>query len=79
MSQTRKSANARRIARACGAVLCIALGACTTKAWYQGMQYSQRQQCQKSDDREERARCEKEAALPPYEDYREQTADQNKR
>jgi hypothetical protein len=41
------------------------------------MQYSQRQQCQKIDDREERTRCEKAAALP-YDQYREQSVGQKK-
>jgi hypothetical protein len=65
------------ITRVGAAVPCFALGACTTQAGYHGMQSSQRQQCQKIDDRDERARCEKDAALP-YDDYREQTAGQRK-
>ncbi len=65
------------ITRVVAVVLCIALGACTTQAWYHGLQSSQRQQCQKIDDRDERARCEKDAALP-YDAYREQSGAQKK-
>ncbi|MEO7853241.1 MAG: hypothetical protein ABIR94_13435 [Rubrivivax sp.] len=67
----------RRIAPVLSVALCIALGACTTQAWYDGMQSSQRQQCQKIDHREERKRCEQTASLP-YEDYRAQTGAQTK-
>ena len=70
-----KQRSRRLGARTVCALLCAALSACTTQAWYQGLQYSQHQQCQKIDDRDERTRCEKAAALP-YDEYREQSVGQ---
>lgn len=71
----RRFGGIRHVAPVLGAALCTAFGACTTQAWYDGVQYSQRQQCQKIDHREDRKRCEQTASLP-YDDYRAQSAAQ---
>jgi hypothetical protein len=57
---------------------CAALTACSTQQLYAAGQQWQRNQCQKIDDRAERARCEDGVALS-FDEYQVQRQDTAKR
>jgi hypothetical protein len=47
----------------------LALPACSSRNWFEGVQATARQQCQQNPDRDAARRCEEESRQRKYEDY----------
>ena len=53
----------------CVSLLLISLSGCTSRHWFEGMQASARQQCQRSADTDAARRCEEDVNRRHYDDY----------